>query len=301
MTRTRLSIEQTRRAYAEELRAVAPIRHNEAVVKAFATVPRERFLEPGPWHVLSPWTMHWSRTPDANPCRLYHDVLVAIDRKRGLNNGQPGFWARLLDQLDIKRGERVLQVGTGTGYYTAILAELVGRRGRVVAVEYDRGLARRASANLKPWPQVTVVHGDGTAHDPGEVDVVVAFAGSTHPAPLWLDRLAEGGRLLVPLTGKSWFGFMMLARRRRAKFDARSLGGVGIFHCAGGRNDAAAERLWRALRRLRGAPVPVKALHRGKPPASAKRRVWYAGPGFWLEGAQKRNPRLKGARKAKGR
>jgi hypothetical protein len=60
-------------------------------------------------------------------------------------------------------------------------------------------------------------------------------------------------------------------------------GGVGIFHCAGRRNRRAAARLTAALRRLRGGPVPVTGLHRGKPAARFKKRVWYAGPGFWLE------------------
>jgi protein-L-isoaspartate(D-aspartate) O-methyltransferase len=175
--------------------------------------------------------MRKARTPDADPRRLYHDILVAIDRKQGLNNGQPGFWAFLLDHLDIRRGERVLQVGAGTGYYTAILAELVCRRGRVVAVEYDRGLARRTRANLKPWPQAAIVHGDG----------------ATHPARVWLDRLKPGGRLLLPLTGSNGFGFMLLAERRRAGFAARAVSRVGIFPCAGGRDEAHPDLLARRV------------------------------------------------------
>jgi protein-L-isoaspartate(D-aspartate) O-methyltransferase len=62
----------------------------------------------------------------------------------------------------------------------AILAEIVGPDGRVTAVEYDEALAARARTNLGDWPQVEVVHGDGRNHDPGEVDVVIVFAGSTH-------------------------------------------------------------------------------------------------------------------------
>jgi protein-L-isoaspartate(D-aspartate) O-methyltransferase len=76
-----------------------------------------------------------------------------------------------------------------------VLAEIVGREGRVVAVEHDAELAARARGNLEPWPQADVVAGDGRTHDPGEVDVVIVCAGSTHPAPRWLDRLAEGGAL----------------------------------------------------------------------------------------------------------
>ena len=274
------SLTEARRWYAEELRATAPVRRNEAVVDAFAVVPRERFLGPGPWRLLPGLRPDESYlTDDGDPRRLYHDVLVVIDANRGLNNGQPSLWARLFDHLDLKHGERVLQVGAGTGYYTAILAEMVGAEGRVIAVEHDRDLAED---NLSPWPQVEVVAGDGTTHDAGKVDVIVAFAGATHPPPLWLDRLHPGGRLLMALTGDSWWGFILKVTRTSAGFKAESLGSVGVFHCIGGREPKAAKRLGRALSLLKGAPAPIRALHRGRPPAGKKDQVWYAGPGFWL-------------------
>jgi protein-L-isoaspartate(D-aspartate) O-methyltransferase len=272
-----------RRWFAEELRATAPICRNESVVTAFAAVPRERFLGRGPWRILPPKSMDAAyTTPDADPRRLYHDVLVVIDPSRDINNGEPALWARLFDRLDLRPGERVLQVGAGTGYYTAILAEIVGHAGRVIATEYHADLALRARENLAPWPQVEVVTGDGAAHDPGAVDAVIAFAGATHPAPLWLERLREGGRLLMPLTAESSRGFMLHAVRRGAAFEAGSLGPCGFFRCVGGRDAEAAGRLLQALLRLRGAPIPVRSLHRGAPPPRPGRRVWYAGPDFWL-------------------
>jgi protein-L-isoaspartate(D-aspartate) O-methyltransferase len=130
---------------------------------------------------------------------------------------------------------------------------------------------------------VELVHGDGRTHDPGEVDAVVVFAGSTHPAPLWLDRLAEGGRLVMPLTGENRWGFLLRATRRGATFDAGPISGVGIFPCAGGRDEEAGKRLQKALEEQRPSQVPVCALHRGAPEAAAADRVWYQGPGFWLE------------------
>jgi protein-L-isoaspartate(D-aspartate) O-methyltransferase len=278
--------ETARRHFAETLRATAPIQRNKRVVDAFATVPRERFLGPGPWRILPGLRLDAAyMTPDDDPRRLYHDVLVVIDEARHLNNGQPSLWAYLLDLLDLKPGERILQVGAGTGYYSAILAEIVGPEGRVVAVEYDAELASRARHSLAPWPQAEVVTGDGTTHDPGPVDVVITFAGSTHPAPLWLERLREGGRLLMALTGEAWWGFLLRVERGGDRFAASSLGSVGIFPCAGGRDAEASKRLGAVLRRLRGGPVPVTALHRGAPPAR-RRSVWYWGPGFWLERAQ---------------
>jgi protein-L-isoaspartate(D-aspartate) O-methyltransferase len=276
-----------RRWYAEDLRLRAPIKRNLEIVGAFAAVPRERFLGPGPWRIR-PDKLHEPHftTPDDQPHWLCHDVLVSIDETRGLNNGLPSFWAHNFDHLDLRAGERLMQVGAGTGYYAAVLAEMVGPAGRVVAVEHDPALAARAHDNLAPWPQVEVVAGDGRTHDPGEVDAVVVFAGSTHPAPLWLDRLAEGGRLIMPLTSENRWGFLLRAVRRGTEFEASSISGVGIYPCVGGRDEEAGERLAQALLALRSAgatKVPVRALHRGDPDPEVLDKVWYRAPGFWLE------------------
>ena len=69
---------------------------------------------------------YWT-TDDVDPRRLCHDVLVAIDETRRPNNGQPSLLARLFDQLGLARGDRMIHIGAGTGYYSAILAEIVGR------------------------------------------------------------------------------------------------------------------------------------------------------------------------------
>lgn len=295
-------IAAARRWYAEDLQLRAPVRSNLAIVDAFAAVPRERFLGQPPWIIRPDRLMESSfAAPDAEIRWLYHDVLVSIDAARKLNNGLPSFWARNFDHLDLRPGRRILQVGAGTGYYAAILAEIVGADGRVVAVEHDATLALRACANLAPWPHVEVIAGDGRTHDAGEIDTIVVFAGSTHPAPLWLDRLAPGGQLLMPLTGDNWWGFLLRAThgrdddarlivlpeaRKRNRFDAVSIGGVEIFPCVGGRDEAAAKRLDLALDTLPGASpedVPIEALHRGDPAPGDMDRVWYYGPGFWLE------------------
>jgi len=290
-----------RRWYAEDLRLQAHVRRNMAIVEAFAAVARERFLGRGPWRIVS--DRHGGEfflTPDDDPRWIYHDVLVAIDPARHLNNGMPSFWARNFDHLDLKRDQRVMQVGAGTGYYAAVLAEIVGPGGRVIAVECDEELAARARVNLAPWHQVDVVHGDGRTQDPGEVDVIIVFAGSTHPAPRWLDRLAPGGQLLMALTNEKRWGFLLRATRcrdydaesivlpaagDRNRFDAVSIGRVGIFPCVGGRDEEAATRFQQALDGLGSdfAEVPIEALHRGDPGPEVVDKVWYHGPDFWLE------------------
>src|SRR5262245_61879659 len=116
-----------RLAYAEELRTRVGLR-SEALARAFATVPREHFLGTGPWQPM-PRPAAYTTRVDANPAHLYRDVLVAIDAQRLLNNGHPSSIAAWLDALDLQSGERVVHIGCGVGYYTAVLAETVGAQG----------------------------------------------------------------------------------------------------------------------------------------------------------------------------
>src|SRR5271165_95216 len=133
----RPDIAEARRWFAEELRHTAHVR-SHAIVEAFGSVSREQFAGPGPWRILSAvrGREYWT-TDDADPRRLCHDVLVAIDETRRLNNGQPSLWASLFDQLELRRGARVIHVGAGAGYYSAILAEIVAPTGQVTALELD--------------------------------------------------------------------------------------------------------------------------------------------------------------------
>jgi len=180
------SIRATRRWYAEELRFVAHL-HSPAVIAAFANVPRERFVGPGPWRIKSPMDLaeYWT-TEDADPRAVYHDVLIALDEVRGINIGQPSLWASLFDQLDITAGEEVLHLGCGAGYYTAIAAELVGSAGKVTAIEINARLAELARIALSPWPWVSVLLADGSTTPFDAADAIIVSAGATHPLPSWL-------------------------------------------------------------------------------------------------------------------
>ena len=93
--------------------------------------------------------------PVASPAAVYHDVIIAYDEKRYLNNGQPSLWAFVFEKLNVVAGDRVLHLGCGMGYYTAVLAELAGLAGAVLAIEIDEPLAERAREAFAPWPQVT--------------------------------------------------------------------------------------------------------------------------------------------------
>lgn len=246
-----MTLDDHRRFYADEIDAACQLR-TRPLVDALARVERERFLNPGPWttkgadgDVLGVARV----TPDANPERVYHNIAIALDPERQLYNGQPGTIASFIDQLSLAPGDRVLHIGAGTGYYTALIARCVGAAGRVVAYEADEALAARARGNLSPAPSaecagIDVRHGDATAVD-GTFDAILVNAGATHPIDAWLDALAPGGRLVVPITfafGPSPIakGIVALLTRREdpARLDARAIGFVAIYKAVGVRDEA---------------------------------------------------------------
>ncbi len=249
-------VEAARHFYAEELRFTTRI-GSPRLVSAFGTVPRERFVGPGPWRVKSPWnTSEYWTTDDADPKRVYHDVLIALDEERGINNGQPSLWAYLFDHLTVAAGEHVLHLGCGTGYYTAILAELVGPTGRITALDINTKIYERARVALAPWSGVTVANADGadTAFEPA--DVIVASAGATHPQAAWLAALKDGGRLLFPMTATRGPGAMLLiTRHAQSSFAARFLIGAAFIDFSGARDPETSRRLAAALGADRGASV----------------------------------------------
>jgi protein-L-isoaspartate(D-aspartate) O-methyltransferase len=192
-----------RRAYAKEIVATSGI-PDARVETAFTELRREDFLDPGPWLVIGE-RGDYVPTPSADPAYLYLDHVVGILPERHLNNGQPSLHAKLLAHAGPQEGDHVVHVGAGTGYYTAIMAHLVGRSGKVTAIELDPGLADRARVNLSSYPNVSVICGNGAVVPFDAADVVYVNAGATRPAEAWLDGLAEGGRLILSLTTSRGF------------------------------------------------------------------------------------------------
>ncbi len=246
-----MSLEEARRAYAEEIRAAAHLR-SEELVQALARVPRERFLGPGPWKIAQPFDPQnpYRTTPDDRPEHLYHDVVVAIDPERKLNNGQPAALATWIDAVAPRPGEALLHIGCGTGYYSAVMAEVVGPAGRVRALELDPALADRARACLADWPQVEVAAGDAAAVE-GSFDVIFINAGATHARRAWLAALNPGGRMLLPLTARipsfpHPVGLALRLERAEPRWSARVVSPVSIYDCAGARDESAEAEL-RAL------------------------------------------------------
>ena len=169
-----------------------------------------------------------------DPARLYEDVLIAIDPERGVNNGQPSLHAQSIAALELKEGETVVQVGAGAGYYTAILAHLIGATGKVIAYEIEPDIAERAAANLARYPRVEVRALSGVEDLPS-ADAIYVNAAATHPIRAWLDALKVGGRLLFPLQAAGSSGAMLKVTRpeRGDKWPARLFPGVVFIACEG--------------------------------------------------------------------
>ncbi len=193
-----MSLDDVRRSYASKIGLRAGIR-SERLLQALAEVPRERFLGPGPWIVAGSPAMKAAETPNADPTHIYDDVSVALDASQNLYNGAPGVLIPWINALDLQEGASVFHLGGGAGYYTAILAKVVGVRGRVVMAEVDEKLGSSARQLLSEFQNVEVIVGDGGLHDPGPCDAILVNAGVTHPTQLWLSRLNGAGRLLLPL------------------------------------------------------------------------------------------------------
>jgi len=279
-----IDLDVRRQLFAEEVAAVANLR-TPALVQALAATPRERFLRPGPWIVQADATGP-RQTPDADARHVYHNYSMAIDPSRQLFNGSPAFVAAMIDALAVKAGDAVLHVGAGLGYYTALLAQIVGAAGHVTAVEVDHELAGEAARNLAEWRWVTVDVADATRRPDRTFDAIFINTGVTHPQDAWLDALVDGGRLLLPLTaaipamGSIGKGVVAVITKRSADaFDARVLTFTAIYSGVGPVRDAALnEQLGKALMRT---PFPrLTRLRRDPHEQSAE--CWLHGSGFCL-------------------
>ena len=274
------SVESARRFYAEELCRQNQI-SSPAILAAFATVPRERFVGPGPWIIQSNGTSWF--TQDADPTHIYSDALIVLDQAKHLNNGQPSLWAFHLDLLHVQPGASVLHLGCGTGYYTAILAELIGPNGRIIAIEIDEGLAARARAALELWPQVTVIHGDGSRGPFEPSDAIVVSAGATHPLPAWLAAVKPEGKLLFPLTSTRGPGTMAhLVRKSSEWFHAQLVSTAFFVDFAGARDADINGELVRALKRDQG--LGVRSLRCD--PHEKDQSCWLHGQGWCFSSCQ---------------
>jgi protein-L-isoaspartate(D-aspartate) O-methyltransferase len=266
-----MTLVDCRAFYSQEIRFAANL-STPGLVEAFAHVPRENFLGPSPWLIGSAEAralsaagmVQMSYLAVDDPRDLYHNVVVSLDRSKDINNGQPGSLARWIDALELKRGDRAFHLGCGSGYYTAIIAEVVGADGRVVGLELDPGLAARARENLSAYASVAVDAGDGAGFDPGPSDAIFVNCGVTHPQTIWLERLRDPGRLVVPLTMATnptiGQGIMTKIVRDHGAYSAEMVSPVAIFPGGKLRDPALEPLMAKALRS--GALLKLKSVRR---------------------------------------
>lgn len=253
-------LEQARRRFADDLRTSAGIT-SDSVIDAFARVPRERFVGPGPWTIRADRSGPRT-TGDDDPRHVYQNVSIAVDAARDLYNGQPGLVATWIESLTIQPGDRVLHIGCATGYYSAVIAALTGPAGAVTAIDVDPALVTAAQQALAAWPWVTARQGDGRTGLPSEVDVVLVHAGATHVLDEWADVIRDGGRLQVPLTctmpgmpASLSKGMILTATRHGDEWTARVGTMVMIYALVGLRDDAMNAQLGKAFMNGRWASV----------------------------------------------
>jgi protein-L-isoaspartate(D-aspartate) O-methyltransferase len=178
-----------RRMLADRLVDGGQVRSSE-VAEAFRQVPRHLFV------------------PGAEPAVAYADEAIPVkqsaDGRTLSSSSQPAIMAIMLEQLGLAPGQRVLEIGTGTGYNAALLAHIVGETGAVVTVEIDEELAGTARQRLHAagYSSVVVASGDGAAGWPARspYDRIIVTASARDLAPAWTGQLGHGGLLLVPLS-----------------------------------------------------------------------------------------------------
>lgn len=250
---------------------------NEQIRQAFAAVPREPFAGKAPWTIYVPG--HGYIQPEGDDIAyLYQDTLIALDASRGINIGEPSLHARCLAAIGIKPGETVLHIGAGAGYYTSILAHLVGENGRVHAFEIEPALAMRARENTRHNPIIEIHARSGVAARLPRADVIYVNAGSTQPNTDWLDALKPGGRLIFPLQAPGRFGAMLRIHEVGGDktWRARFIGRAGFISCQGAQDMAIADQLNAAF--IRGGWEKVRSLRTGTPDQTC----WFSGTDWWL-------------------
>ncbi|MBN9110295.1 MAG: methyltransferase domain-containing protein [Pseudonocardia sp.] len=181
------SAQEARARMVDALRRDGRVR-SDAVARAMGAIPRHVFL------------------PGSTVETAYADTAVVTKVVDGValsSASQPSMVAIMLEQLDLHPGQRVLEIGAGTGYNAALMAQLVGAAGEVTSVDIDEDIVVAAAEHLVAagCPDVVLVTGDGALGYPAGApyDRVVLTVGAADLRPEWVAQLATGGRLLLPL------------------------------------------------------------------------------------------------------
>jgi protein-L-isoaspartate(D-aspartate) O-methyltransferase len=177
------------------------------VLEVMAKIPRHLFVSP------------------AYRDQAYEDYPLPIDE--GQTISQPYIVALMTQCLELKPGEKVLEVGTGSGYQAAVLAELGNK---VWSIEIRESLAEKAGRTLRElgYNNVQVKWGDGYFgwKEMAPFDAIIITCAANHIPPPLLDQLEEGGRLIIPLGSTLYFQTLTLITKVEGKPKVRQISGV---------------------------------------------------------------------------
>jgi len=152
----------------------------------------------------------------------------------GQTISQPYIVALMTQILLVQPGERVLEIGTGSGYQAAVLAELTNQ---VYTVEIREGLTKLAGQRLKQlgYEMVRVKYGDGYFgwEEYAPFDAIIVTCAANHIPPPLIKQLKEGGRLIIPLGSTTYFQTLTLLTKKQGKPDIQHLTGVAFVPMTG--------------------------------------------------------------------
>ena len=164
--------------------------------------------------------------------RAYEDHPLPIGE--GQTISQPYVVALMTEALQLKPGDRVLEIGTGSGYQAAVLAEIVKE---VYTIEIRKALADKAEKTLVDlgYRNVKVKYGDGYFgwNEQAPFDAIIIAAAANHIPPPLIKQLREGGRLIVPLGSTIYFQTLTLATKRKGELDVEQVCPVAFVPMAG--------------------------------------------------------------------
>ncbi|MBY0525504.1 MAG: protein-L-isoaspartate O-methyltransferase [Gemmataceae bacterium] len=209
-----------------------------ALIAAFRATPRHHFLDRV--FQFQPRTNHWhevlTRDPDPEALKIVYADRALITRLSPAvgsqapvpisSSSQPSLMSQMLEDLSLSAGLRILEIGAGTGYNSALMAHVVGP-GRVTSIDVDRNVLSEAWAHLRRFPDrdVQLHHADGREGflDAAPYDRILATAATPDVEPAWIVQMKEGGLLSMPLALAPGLAFILRGTVRDGIFDGRLL------------------------------------------------------------------------------
>jgi protein-L-isoaspartate(D-aspartate) O-methyltransferase len=182
--------------------------HEQQIVEAFGAVPREAFVSADYAHLA------------------YGDHPLPIEA--GQTISQPYIVALMIQAAGIEPGAKVLEVGAGSGYAAAVISRIAGK---VIGIERQHDLAEAARRRLERlgYANVEIIEGDGTRGCPKHApfDAILAAASGSHVPKPWVEQLADGGRIVMPVGDPNWVQELIkVTKGADGKLNQESLGSV---------------------------------------------------------------------------